>query len=56
MLVGEQPGDAEDLEGEPFAGPAGRVLDEALADAGNLGPRLLPHQRGQALQVEAAGR
>ena len=34
MLVGEQPGDREDLAGEPFVGPAGRVLDEALADAG----------------------
>ena len=34
MLVGEQPGDREDLEGEPFVGPAGRVLDEALAHVG----------------------
>jgi DNA polymerase len=34
MLVGEQPGDREDLEGRPFVGPAGRVLDRALADAG----------------------
>jgi uracil-DNA glycosylase family protein len=34
MLVGEQPGDREDIEGEPFVGPAGRVLDSALADAG----------------------
>lgn len=34
MLVGEQPGDREDLEGEPFVGPAGRVLDEALEGAG----------------------
>jgi uracil-DNA glycosylase family protein len=34
MLVGEQPGDAEDLAGSPFVGPAGRVLDEALAGAG----------------------
>jgi DNA polymerase len=34
MLVGEQPGDKEDLAGQPFVGPAGRVLDEALADAG----------------------
>ena len=34
MLVGEQPGDREDLEGEPFVGPAGRVLDEALARVG----------------------
>jgi DNA polymerase len=34
MLVGEQPGDQEDRAGEPFVGPAGRVLDEALAEAG----------------------
>lgn len=34
MLVGEQPGDAEDREGHPFVGPAGRLLDEALAEAG----------------------
>lgn len=34
MLVGEQPGDKEDIAGTPFVGPAGRILDEALADAG----------------------
>jgi uracil-DNA glycosylase family protein len=34
MLVGEQPGDREDLAGEPFVGPAGRMLDRGLADAG----------------------
>jgi uracil-DNA glycosylase len=34
MLVGEQPGDKEDLEGEPFIGPAGRLLDKALEEAG----------------------
>jgi len=34
MLVGEEPGDKEDLAGKPFVGPAGRVLDEALHDAG----------------------
>jgi len=34
MLIGEQPGDHEDLEGEPFVGPAGRILDEALDRAG----------------------
>src|ERR1700756_4955861 len=34
MLVGEQPGDKEDLAGHPFVGPAGRILDEALAAAG----------------------
>ena len=34
VLVGEQPGDREDREGRPFVGPAGRVLDEALEEAG----------------------
>jgi len=34
MLVGEQPGDREDREGHPFVGPAGRVLDQALVEAG----------------------
>lgn len=34
MLVGEQPGDAEDLAGRPFVGPAGRLLDRALEAAG----------------------
>jgi DNA polymerase len=34
MLVGEQPGDQEDLAGKPFVGPAGQVLDKALAAAG----------------------
>ena len=34
MLVGEQPGDQEDLAGEPFVGPAGMVLDRALTEAG----------------------
>jgi DNA polymerase len=34
MLVGEQPGDAEDLAGHPFVGPAGRLLDRALDEAG----------------------
>lgn len=34
MLVGEQPGDQEDLAGRPFVGPAGQLLDRALADAG----------------------
>lgn len=33
MLVGEQPGDQEDLQGEPFVGPAGRILDRALDEA-----------------------
>ncbi|HKG36527.1 MAG TPA: UdgX family uracil-DNA binding protein [Solirubrobacterales bacterium] len=34
MLVGEQPGDREDRAGEPFVGPAGRILDQALEEAG----------------------
>lgn len=34
MIVGEQPGDHEDLSGQPFIGPAGQVLDEALQAAG----------------------
>src|SRR5579863_6209164 len=34
MLVGEQPGDKEDIAGKPFVGPAGRMLDEALREAG----------------------
>lgn len=33
MLVGEQPGDREDVEGKPFVGPAGRILEQALAAA-----------------------
>jgi uracil-DNA glycosylase len=33
VLIGETPGDQEDLEGKPFVGPAGRLLDEALAEA-----------------------
>lgn len=34
VIVGEQPGDREDQEGHPFVGPAGKLLDRALADAG----------------------
>ena len=34
MLVGEQPGDQEDLAGRPFVGPAGKLLDQALIEAG----------------------
>ncbi len=33
-IVGEQPGDQEDLSGKPFVGPAGKLLDRALEDAG----------------------
>jgi uracil-DNA glycosylase family protein len=34
MMVGEQPGDQEDLAGHPFVGPAGKILDRAMAEAG----------------------
>jgi uracil-DNA glycosylase family protein len=34
MLIGEQPGDAEDLAGQPFVGPAGKIMNRALEDAG----------------------
>src|SRR6266516_3934706 len=34
MLVGEQPGDYEDVAGKPFAGPAGKIMDRALEEAG----------------------
>lgn len=34
LLIGEQPGDQEDMAGRPFVGPAGQLLDKALADAG----------------------
>jgi DNA polymerase len=34
MLIGEQPGNEEDIQGHPFVGPAGKLLDRALADAG----------------------
>jgi uracil-DNA glycosylase len=34
MLVGEQPGDQEDLQGKPFVGPAGKLLEQALDEAG----------------------
>jgi uracil-DNA glycosylase family protein len=40
MLVGEQPGDQEDLQGAPFVGPAGEVLDRALGEVGLARDRL----------------
>ena len=55
MLVGEQPGDQEDLEGHPFVGPAGALLDQALDEAGIDRTDGLRHQRGQALQVGGPG-
>jgi len=54
MLVGEQPGDQEDLAGAPFVGPAGKLLDQAPR-GGRIDRRHdLRHERGQALQVEGS--
>lgn len=40
MIVGEQPGDREDLAGKPFVGPAGKLLDRALEEAGIAGSKV----------------
>ena len=54
MLVGEQPGDKEDLAGKPFVGPAGQMLDRALEEAGIDREQGLRHQCGEAFQIRAA--
>ena len=54
VFVGEQPGDQEDIAGKPFVGPAGKVFDAVLDEAGRRPRESLRHQRGQALQVRAA--
>jgi len=54
MLVGEQPGDREDLSGHPFVGPAGALLDRALGGR-YLTRRRLPHECGEALQLAGTG-
>ena len=51
MLVGEQPGDKEDIAGKPFVGPAGRVLDQALRDAGIDAGENFRHGCGQTFQA-----
>jgi uracil-DNA glycosylase len=48
MLIGEQPRDAEDVAGHPFVGPAGRLLDRALEEAG------IDRQRGEFLASSLA--
>src|SRR5229473_6614656 len=45
MLVGEQPGDYEDVAGKPFVGPAGKIMDRALEEAG-IDRSLPPMARG----------
>jgi probable DNA metabolism protein len=54
VFVGEQPGDQEDIAGQPFVGPAGKVFDAMLEEAGDRAPENLRHQRGQAFQVRTA--
>ncbi len=58
MLVGEQPGDREDLEGEPFVGPAGRLLADAVDAAGIGRDRVyvtrIGEVRGRVLPPDAA--
>ena len=54
MLVGEQPGDKEDLAGKPFVGPAGQMLDRALEQAGIERAESLRHQCRQTFQIRAA--
>ena len=48
MLVGEQPGDNEDVAGKPFVGPAGKILDRALEEVGIDRSRGLRHECGEA--------
>ena len=50
MFVGEQPGNDEDLAGEPFVGPAGKLLDKALEEAG-IDRGIACYKRRQALQM-----
>lgn len=54
MLVGEQPGDREDIEGHPFVGPAGKILDRALEEAGIKTEQSLHHQHCQTFQFDSA--
>ena len=56
MLVGEQPGDQEDLTGRPFVGPAGEVLDRALAEAGVARDRLYVTNAVKHFKHELRGR
>jgi DNA polymerase len=56
MLVGEQPGDREDREGRPFVGPAGRLLDEALALAEVPRPRVYVTNAVKHFKFEERGK
>jgi DNA polymerase len=56
MLVGEQPGDREDLAGKPFVGPAGRLLDTALAAAGVARERVFVTNAVKHFKYEQRGK
>jgi DNA polymerase len=56
MLVGEQPGDREDIEGHPFVGPAGRILDRALEEAGLPRGRLFVTNAVKHFKFEPRGK
>src|SRR3546814_12873541 len=56
MPVGEQPGDQEDVQGRPFVGPAGRLLDEAIAEAGLDRRRLFLTNAVKHLTYEPRGK
>ncbi len=56
VMVGEQPGDAEDLAGKPFVGPAGKLLDRALADAGVDRSRVYVTNAVKHFKFEARGK
>ena len=47
MLIGEQPGDYEDVAGKPFVGPAGKIMDRALEEAGIDRSQVYVTQRGE---------
>jgi uracil-DNA glycosylase len=56
MFVGEQPGDQEDLAGVPFVGPAGRLLDRALKDAGIARSRVFVTNAVKHFKYEMRGK
>lgn len=56
LLVGEEPGDQEDRAGHPFVGPAGRVLDGALAEAGIAGAEVYLTNAVKHFKWEARGK
>ena len=56
MVVGEQPGDQEDLQGRPFVGPAGRLFDKAVADLGWSRERLYVTNAVKHFKFELRGK